>query len=115
LREYLAVLKKGGNEGVAQKLAIRLWHLRHDTAVCSPVDVNISEPPSLTYNDVPAKLRDFDVDDHKWIAVAVTKTPRPPIYQAKDSEWWERRSDFAECGLDVQFLCAGDLIQAQGG
>lgn len=112
LREYLGALKGRQKDGVASKLAIRLWHLRHDPAVCKRVDVTIE---GESFAEVPAKLRDFDRDDHKWIAVACGEGGGPPIYQAKDGEWWSRRSDFADCGIDVQFLCAADLIETLGG
>jgi hypothetical protein len=115
LREYLQVLKGSHQAGVASKLAVRLWHLRHDPKVCKRVTVTPSGENGESFAEIPARLRDFDADDHKWIAVAVADGGRPPIYQAKDGEWWSRRADFVESGIDVQFLCSGDMIEAIGG
>jgi hypothetical protein len=114
LREYLGVLRGGSKAGVASKIAVRLWRLRHDSNVCRQVDLTPPTTTAETFAEVPASLHDFDDDYHKWIAVAVAEGGKPPIYQAMDGEWWERRRDFAECGIDVQFLCAGDLIEALG-
>ncbi|HWA82589.1 MAG TPA: hypothetical protein VG820_04095 [Fimbriimonadaceae bacterium] len=109
LREYLAVLNTRNKAGIGSKLAVRLWRLRHDSKVCRRVDIN-AVPGADTYQEVPADLHDFDPDDHKWIAIAAADQEDPPIYQAHDKEWWERREDFVRSGVDVQFLCASDLV-----
>lgn len=112
LREYLRVLNGSHNAGVASKLAVRLWHLRHDPGVCRRVSITPSGAHEESFAEVPAQLRDFDADDHKWIAVSVAEGGGPPIYQAKDGEWWSRRTDFVDSGIDVQFVCSGDMVEA---
>jgi hypothetical protein len=109
LREYLDALNDKRQAGVGSKLAVRLWRMRHDSNVCRKVDIT-TVPDTSSYEEVPADLRDFDTDDHKWIAVASADDENPPIYQAHDREWWERREDFVRNGIDVQFLCASDLV-----
>jgi hypothetical protein len=110
LREYLQTVGRSKTSGVGQKLAVRLWHRRYDTSVCRRVNISAMEESSGTFEEVPETLRDFDNDDHKWIAVAIADETKPQIFQALDREWWQRRKDFVEAGLDVQFLCALDLI-----
>lgn len=112
LREYLSTLRDAKTSGVGSKLAVSLWSRRRDHRVCRPVDVTPSGDYGETFDEVPESLRDFDQDDHKWIAVALAEPSRPQIFQALDAEWWVRRKDFAAEGVDVQFLCAGDFLEA---
>jgi len=110
LREYLTTLKGAKSSGVGSKLAVYLWHRRHDSKVRRRVDITRCGDSSETFEEVPTHLTDFDNDDHKWITVASAEGSKPQIFQALDAEWWRRRKDFAAAGLDVQFLCVGDLI-----
>lgn len=107
--EYLQVLKDTHMSGVGTKLAINLWRRRHDTAVCRKVNITPCDAPPGSFDEVPERLKDFDIDDHKWIAVAIAEDSHPKIYQALDGEWWDRSRDFVESGVDVVFLCAADL------
>jgi hypothetical protein len=110
LHEYIKALRVCGSPNLASKLAERLFRLRYNDDVCHRVATTpIAHPPS-SYAEVPAPLRDFDNDDQKFIAVAAAEGSLPPIFAALDGEWWDRRVDFAAVGLDVQFLCAADLI-----
>jgi hypothetical protein len=59
---------------------------------------------------VPEAIRGFDIDDHKFFAVAIADGGRPLMYQALDREWWDRRRDLHDAGLSVQFACPADLI-----
>jgi hypothetical protein len=110
LREYLKTLKDQKTAGVGTKLAVHLWRRRRAASVCRAVDLTLTGDAGETFEEVPAALRDLDHDDHKWIAVALAEPSRPQIFQALDTEWWERRKDFAAAGVDVQFLCATDLL-----
>jgi hypothetical protein len=110
LLEYLQTLKKSKTSGIGRKLAVHLWSRRHDGTVCRRVDITRSGDSGETFEEIPSSLQDFDSDDHKWIAVARAEETRPQIFQALDREWWQRRRDFAEAGLDVQFLCVTELI-----
>lgn len=111
LREYIGTLRQARGDGPGRKLAKRLWHLRNDSAVCRSVQLTATDVPQGSFEEVPTALRDFDIDDHKFIAVALTEGSTPPIVQALDEEWWGRRRDFVLNGLDVQFICMDDLIQ----
>lgn len=108
--EYLASLKTSHKSGLGLKLAIQLWRRRNSPGSCRMVDITPVDPPGFGFAEVPSPLADFDPDDHKWIAVAVAEGSGPPIFQALDKEWWKRRTDFSDCNVDVQFLCAPDLV-----
>ena len=66
--------------------------------------------PARAYADVPETLRDFDIDDQKFLAVAAAEGTSPPIFQALDHEWWMRRADLVAGEFDVQFLCVVDVM-----
>jgi hypothetical protein len=110
LREYLSTLKKSKTSGVGRKRAIHLWSRRHDGTVCRRVDITRDGDSGESFEEVLDNLKDFDNDDHKWIAVALIEETKPQIFQALDGEWWRRRKDFVEAGVDVQFLCVTDLV-----
>lgn len=108
LAEYLGTLSAATTSGLAVKLANRLWRTRHNADHCKPVAITPTDSGSFV--EVPSTLRNFDQDDQKFLAVAVAEGSTAPVFQALDAEWWERRVDLAAGGLDVQFLCAADLV-----
>lgn len=113
--EYLGALRGKGTSGIGSKLATYLWRRRYDTSICRTVDITPCDTPPGSYDEVPPRLKSFDVDDHKWFAVATAEPSRPQIFQALDAEWWDRRRDFPASHLDVQFLCSGDLREFAAG
>lgn len=110
LREYIKTLRDSKRSGIGAKLAVALSRRHRDTTVCRTVDLTPIQVPPGSYEEVPQILRDFDVDDQQFIAVACGEGSRPSIYQAVDSEWWDRKKDFLDGGVEVQFLCATDLL-----
>jgi len=66
------------------------------------------ETDFVEFPDVP-ELRDFDSDDRKFIAVALAHPNKPPILQATDAEWWERKEAFKKAGVTIDFICKGDI------
>jgi hypothetical protein len=110
LAEYVATLRTSTRSGVGRKLALFLWHRRYDTRICHQLPITPLEDPAGSFAEVPVTLRDFDIDDQKFLAVAAAEGGTPPVFQALDEEWWRRRADFAANGLDVQFLCVADIL-----
>jgi hypothetical protein len=110
LNEYLGTLRNGRTAGIGAKLAESLWRRRFDARVCHQIAISsIADPPG-SYAEVPVPLRDFDVDDQKFLAVALSEGGVPLVFQALDEEWWRRRADLIGNGIAVQFLCAVDLL-----
>jgi len=110
LQEYIGTLRGGAGGGLRTKLVQVLWRTRYDRTVCHQVEITpIAEPPG-SFEEVPEGLRDFDLDDQKFLAVAVAEVCTPQLFQALDDEWWQRRVDFVASGLDVQFLCVAEQL-----
>lgn len=110
LSQYVQVLEQSATAGIGVKLAKRLWRLRHGGQVCRLVDITPRQPPESGFEEVPDVLADFDDDDLMFVAVASADPESSPICQALDEQWWQRRADFVDCGIDVQFLCSPDLF-----
>lgn len=109
LSEYTKRLRGTGVSGIGTKLVLKLVRNRNDPSVCRSVEITPSDALPGSYEEVPAHLHDFDLDDHKWFAAAIAEGSRPRLYQALDEEWWSRRRDIADAGLDTHFLCGLDL------
>jgi hypothetical protein len=110
LSEYLAVLRGSRASGMASKLAELLWRTRHGGDRCSRVAITPIDDPAGSFDEVPEPLRDFDIDDQKFIAAAAAGAA--PVVAGLDGEWWARGADFAANGIDVQFACLADFLDA---
>ncbi|MGN6372188.1 MAG: hypothetical protein ACTHM1_04260 [Solirubrobacteraceae bacterium] len=111
LAEYMKVLGESKMAGLGQKMAKKLWRSKNDRKVCLRISITPVGAPADSYEEVPHNLRDFDPADHKFIAVANANGGGRQIFQAVDKEWWDRRHDFVHNGIDVQFLCHGDMMR----
>lgn len=112
LGEYVGTVAGKGASGFVAKLVRSLWTRRWDPKVCFFVDITPIDAPPGSFAEVPQALQDFDIDDQKFIAVACASGTTPPVYQALDREWWDRRADLVDARLDVQFACSVDLLAA---
>ncbi|MCP4749267.1 MAG: hypothetical protein GY866_00095, partial [Proteobacteria bacterium] len=59
------------------------------------------------YDEFPEHdgLKNFDISDRKFVAVANAHPDKPPILEATDSNWWGWKDSLAEIGITVTFLC----------
>jgi hypothetical protein len=71
----------------------------------------IRHHPSRVYEEFPddVELNDFDREDRKFVAVALSHQGHPPILQGTDSKWmaWSKRLSVHR--IEVEFLCPGDI------
>lgn len=102
--EYLANLSMAGQPGMGD----RFLKWVHDNRWGFPeVDRVAIAKIGNTYEEFPehAGLKDFDLSDRKFIAVANAHPAKPPILEATDSKWWGWKDALAEAGVTVIFLC----------
>jgi len=59
------------------------------------------------FEEFPAdpRLRGFDKDDRKYVAVALSSHRNPPVLNAVDSDWWDYRQALESHGVRIVFLC----------
>lgn len=102
--EYRHQLSMKGQPGVGDKFIKWVhdnrWNLPQSQRI--PITRN-----GESYDEFPTsdELRDFDISDRKFIAVANATVQKWPILQATDSKWWGWREALAEAGITVCFLC----------
>jgi hypothetical protein len=51
------------------------------------------------------ELSGFDMDDRKFVQVALAHAERPPILNAVDSDWRNFEAPLATHGIRLEFLC----------
>jgi hypothetical protein len=78
---------------------------------CDLVSITPIDGLETNFQEFPTDpaLADFDPDDRKFIAVALTHSEKPPILQAVDSEWWNYRDALHRNGVTIDFICEDDI------
>lgn len=73
--------------------------------------VHIEKHADRGYAEFPddMELCEFDPEDRKFVAVAVAHPNRPPILQGTDSKWILWTEKLLAHGIEVEFLCPGDI------
>ena len=111
ISEYRNKLNPGGFPGVGDaflKWAEINWANPQQCDLVSITPVDDSETNFQEFPTDPA-LADFDPDDRKFIAVALTHAENPPILQAVDTAWWTYRDALRQNGVTVDFICEDDI------
>ena len=56
-------------------------------------------------------MKNFDLSDRKFVAVANAHQEKPPILEGTDSKWWGWKDALAEVGIKVVFLDEAYILQ----
>jgi hypothetical protein len=111
LKEYMANLRSDGQPGPGD--AFLKWvHTNYSNPDrCELVRITPSDSSETDFEEFPTdpELRNFDLSDRKFIAVALAHPEKPPILQATDAEWWEMRESFRRAGVTIDFVCQEDI------
>ncbi len=102
--EYRHKLNLQGQPGVGDMFL----KLVHDFRWQLPQDYRVKiTKQGDSYKEFPMHegLKDFDLSDRKFVAVANAHPQKPPILQATDSKWWGWKDALKEKGINVEFLC----------
>ena len=108
LGEYMRNLRSHGADIGDRFLA---WLLTNKDKQCDFVSITPIDDLETDFQEFPTDpaLTNFDPDDRKFIAVALTHSEKPPILQAVDSEWWNYRDALHRNGVTIDFICEGDM------
>ena len=105
LEEYSKRLRHRGQPGVGDAFFRHIFFNQYDLRQVSKVSIHSLENGSYReFPDDPG-LNGFDVDDHKFVAVAVVSQDNPPIVNAVDSDWREYEERLSANGIVVEELC----------
>ncbi len=116
IKEYRGKLRPTGQPGLGD--AFLKWVEMNWTNPqrCDRVSITPIGNLENEFQEFPtdSALEDFDPDDRKFVAVALTHPEKPPILQAVDTQWWDFRDALSRHGVRVEFLCEEDIHRLRG-
>ena len=115
LREYINYLEDDDFTTASRRAGHFLeWFIRNyeNLDQCVQVSITLTQD-GTSFEELPEIFRDFDSDDHKFIAVAVVYEDmfqqKATILQSVDSQWYGVQEVFVENGLIVEFICEKNI------
>ena len=111
IEEYRNKLNPGGFPGVGDAFLKWVEINWANSQQCDLVSITPIDDSETDFQEFPTDLTlaDFDLDDRKFIAVALAHAEKPPILQAVDSAWWTYREALRQNGVTVEFICEDDI------
>jgi hypothetical protein len=108
LKEYIDRLRMSGEPGAGDAFMKWVWNVQGDENRCervvvTPLDDNGGENYAEFPND--HELADFDRNDRKFVAVALSSLKNPVVLNALDSDWATSHDALVRNGLTIRFLC----------
>jgi hypothetical protein len=106
LKEYISHLSASGQPGLGDAFMQWVWENQGVVEKCEQVSIK-SLGSDGDFDEFPrdSRLERFDLNDRKYVAVALKSKNKPEIVNAVDSDWYEHREALFECGLQIQFIC----------
>lgn len=88
-----------------------LLNNQHNAARVERVPIEVSAGHSYAEIDALGLSINIDRSDRKFVAVAARRRRKPPIWEAADSKWLDWWQALRAVGIEVDFLCTGDLLR----
>lgn len=109
--EYRRQLSLKGQPGVGDRFLKWVHDHQYDSKLAQRVQVTKNGD---SYEEFPEHdgLKEFDVSDRKFVAVANAAQGQPSILQATDSKWWGWSRALKDVGVPVVFLCP-DYVESK--
>ena len=106
LDEYMRHLSLSGQPGPGDAFLKWVWKVQATYRVVK-TKVTSSGKDASDFEEFPTdpKLRGFDKDDRKYVAVALSSRRNPRVLNAVDSDWWKYREPLESHGVRIVFLC----------
>jgi hypothetical protein len=103
--EYQNNLNFSGEPGPGDAFFKWLWENQANERYCRKVPIAPHEVRGYEeFPDDPC-LTSFDMDDRKYVAVAMASGSNPQVFNASDPGWWHHRESLDKHGVAVVFLC----------
>jgi hypothetical protein len=105
LSEYQTYCSHAGQPGLGDAFFKWLWNNQGNPTRCR--QIRITPNASRVFDEFPEDpdLSAFDLDDRKFVAVAVASGLNPDILNASDTDWWISREALYRNGVRIRFLC----------
>ena len=112
LDEYMRNLNISGQPGLGDAFFKWIWDNQANERHCRKVKATPnSERGFDEFPDDPS-LAKFDMDDRKFVAVAIASGSAPKILNASDTDWRDYRQELGRHGVEIEFLCP-ELMRAR--
>ncbi len=105
LDEYQKTLSFSGHPGMGDSFFKWLFFNQANPEHCRKVAVTPHTDHGFAEFPDDSALANFDRDDRKFVAVALSSKTNPPILNASDTDWWNYRNVLDRHGIKVSFLC----------
>jgi len=104
--EYFTHASRSGQPGMGDAFAKWFWDNQYDVSICEQVDITPDPGGKRGFLEFPGdeRLKDFDMEDRKFAAVAVKSQFDAVICNATDSDWWDYKEVFTQLGINIEFL-----------
>jgi hypothetical protein len=104
LLEYRRNLKPSGQPGVGDAFFKWLWNNHTNPKCCRIIKIETMDGSYVDFPDDP-DLAGFDLNDRKFVAVALASKLDPEILNASDTDWWIHRESLERNRVRIRFLC----------
>ena len=106
LNEYMGYLSFSGQPGIGD--AFFKWI--QERQACNEYVEQVHITPRNRDDDFEefpddSDLEEFDYNDRKFVAVALTSQFSPTILNACDTDWYDYHDALRRCGCKIEFLC----------
>jgi hypothetical protein len=99
-------LSIGGQPGTGDMFFKWIFDNQYNPERCERRIIHCTNEINQTFEEFPdiPELRDFDLSDRKFAAVANAGTPKRTILEFGDSKWWKWQDGLDKAGIGVVFL-----------
>ena len=113
LHEYSRNLNRSGQPGVGDAFFRFIWDNQANERHCRKVAVTPNAERGFDEFPDDPSLAKFDMDDRKFVAVAIASGSAPKILNASDTDWRDYRQELGRHGVEIEFLCP-ELMERAG-
>lgn len=107
LNEYRGKLSLSGQPGAGDLFMKWVWNNQANEEFCKQVSITPIGGNHGDFKEFPRdpRLKRFDRNDRKFVAVALASKRNPEIINASDTDWWIHKVALEDHGLRLSFLC----------
>jgi hypothetical protein len=106
-KEYFTHDSRSGQPGIGDAFAKWFFSNQWNNSICEQVDITPDIDGTRGFLEFPEddSLANFDMDDPKFAAVAISSRFDAVICNACDSDWWDFKGPLEKFGINIKFLC----------
>ena len=105
LDEYMRNLNMSGEPGLGDAFLKFIWDNQANERHCRKVKATPNAERGFDEFPDDPSLAKFDMDDRKFVAVAIASGSAPKILNASDTDWRDYRQELGRHGVEIEFLC----------